>query len=410
MLFPKIDHEAPIWQSAARSLWLGLVLYLIETDSLAVTMGEVLRQLTLGDERLKAILQQRQQSEKPLSSPCYLSLKEYTDTPEKTRGSVRKVFTTALELFYNPIIDQVTARNDFDLRDLRKKPISIYIGITPDDLDRLAPLINLFFQQVIDLNTREMNTQNSTITHQCLLLMDEFTAMGKVGVLAKSIAYIASYGLRLLPIIQSPSQLRATYGTDVAETLIENHALHILFAPKNNKVAKEISDTLGTQTVKHHTKTKQLFGKSSRSISSSETTRPLLLPQEVQQMGDTTAVLVLENCPPIRCHKIKWYQDAPFIDRGNGRDAIKWPSPTVPMIILENRSTDTIDDWQPVEKKQGHRPVTMDDIKNFENLTLEDFNADFTKMTFPEGKIDESNVDDLVAQFFEAFNTTDAGN
>ncbi|MCV5720023.1 type IV secretory system conjugative DNA transfer family protein, partial [Escherichia coli] len=34
MLFPKIENEAPIWQSSARSLWLGMVLYLIETEEL----------------------------------------------------------------------------------------------------------------------------------------------------------------------------------------------------------------------------------------------------------------------------------------------------------------------------------------------------------------------------------------
>ncbi|MGL6349386.1 MAG: type IV secretory system conjugative DNA transfer family protein, partial [Aeromonas sp.] len=236
MLFPKVENEAPIWQSSARSLWLGLVLYLIETEELPVTMGEALRQLTMGDERLAEIVEQRQESDNPLSDECYLALKEYLDTPDKTRGSVRKGFTASLELFYNPVIDAATSGNDFDLRDLRKRRMSVYVGITPDDLDRLAPLINLFFQQVIDLNTRELPEQNPDLKHSCLLLMDEFTAMGKVGILSKGISYIAGYGLRMLPIIQSPAQLRETYGADAAETFIDNHALQIVFAPKNIKV------------------------------------------------------------------------------------------------------------------------------------------------------------------------------
>ncbi|MGC6756741.1 type IV secretory system conjugative DNA transfer family protein, partial [Escherichia coli] len=82
------------------------------------------------------------------------------------------------------------------------------------DLERLAPLINLFFQQVIDLNTRELPEQNPDLKYQVLMLMDEFTAMGKVNILSKGISYVAGYGLRMLPIIQSPAQLRETYGHD----------------------------------------------------------------------------------------------------------------------------------------------------------------------------------------------------
>ena len=235
MLFPNIDSESPIWQASARSLWLGLVLYLIETPPLPITMGEVLRQLNKGDSHLIERLNQRMESHQPLSNQCHSSLKEYLETPDRTRGSIRKSFSSALELFYNPVIDGVTAQNDFDLRELRTKKLSIYVGVTPDDLQRLAPLINLFFQQVIDLNTRELPEHNPKLKHQVLLLMDEFTAIGKVGILSRGISYIAGYGLRLLTIIQSPSQLREIYGHDGAETLIENHALQIVFAPKKSQ-------------------------------------------------------------------------------------------------------------------------------------------------------------------------------
>ena len=195
MLFPNIDSESPVWQASSRSLWLGLVLYLIETPPLPVTMGEVLRLLTQGDEQLAMRIEQRMASSTPLSNQCFLSLKEYLDTPDRTRGSIRKSFTSALELFYNPVIDAVTSDNDFDLRELRKQKISIYVGVTPDDLTRLAPLINLFVQQLIDLNTRELPEQNPSLKHQVLLLMDEFTSIGKISILSRGISYVAGYGL-----------------------------------------------------------------------------------------------------------------------------------------------------------------------------------------------------------------------
>ena len=45
-------------------------------------------------------------------------------------------------------------------------PMSIYLEITPDDLERMAPLLNLFFQQVVDLNTRELPEQNPKLNQQ----------------------------------------------------------------------------------------------------------------------------------------------------------------------------------------------------------------------------------------------------
>ncbi|MCL1079442.1 type IV secretory system conjugative DNA transfer family protein [Parashewanella spongiae] len=329
MLFPNIDSESPVWQASSRSLWLGLVLYLIETPPLPVTMGEALRLLTQGDEPLAILIEQRLTSSTPLSNQCFLSLKEYLDTPDRTRGSIRKSFTSALELFYNPVIDSVTSDNDFDLRELRKQKISIYVGVTPDDLTRLAPLINLFFQQLIDLNTRELPEQNPNLKHQVLLLLDEFAAIGKISILSRGISYVAGYGLRLLTIIQSPAQLREIYGHDGAETLIENHAMQIVFAPKNPKVAREISETLGNTTINNLSRSKQLSGKGGRSESISDHQRALLLPQEIIQLGQDNELLLLENCAPIKCRKICWYQYGSLKQRGNSPELQKWPLPNV---------------------------------------------------------------------------------
>jgi len=417
MLFPKIESEAPIWQSSARSLWLGMVLYLLETDDLPVTMGEAMRQLTMGDERLAEILEERQEGDNPLSTECYLALKEYLDTPDKTRGSVRKGFTAALELFYNPMIDAATAANDFDLRDLRKKRMSVYVAITPDDLDRLAPLINLFFQQVIDLNTRELPEQNPELKHQCLLLPDEFTAMGKVGILSKSISYIAGYGLRMLPIIQSPAQLREVYGADATETFKENHALHIIFAPKNITVAKEISETLGTTTVKNKSRTRQLVGKSSRSENASDHSRALLLPQEVKGIGEKAEILIMENIPPIRCEKVTWYKEKVFLERGNNlkakeqgdENAIKWPSPEVPIVNIDDRVMGEVEfsanTMTEAKRTVVERPITAQDIENIDSMDLDNFSCDFSKIEVPKGDIDDKAMDALVDDFFNAMAT-----
>ena len=414
MMFPTIQNEAPIWQASARSLWLGIILYLIESPDLPVTMGEALRQVTMGDENLSENVNSRMESDKPLSDECYLALKEYLDTPDKTRGSVRKGFTSALELFYNPVIDAVTSENSFDLRELRKRRMTIYVGITPDDLDRLAPLINLFFQQVIDLNTRELPEKNPALKHQVLMVMDEFTAMGRVNVLANGVSYVAGYGLRLMPIIQSPAQLDDVYGREKAETFIENHALQVVFAPKGNKAAKEISEALGNKTVKNKSRSRQLFGKSGGSENESDHGRALLLPQEVKKIGRTGEIILVENCPPIKCSKITWFKDKTFKSRGNGRDGVKWKSPAVPIVdpsarkkgqIVHTKTTANGSESKQEEASQAEtvlRSVTAEDISRIDELNLDDFSCDFTAVEIPKEELDKGAIDDLVSQFFNS--------
>ena len=79
-------------------------------------------------------------------------------------------------------------------------------------------------------------------------MLDEFARLGPAPVLAHAFAWVAGYGLRLLAVLQSPSQLRAIYGPDVAEEVMTNCGVEIVFAPKELKVAQELSDRLGAYT------------------------------------------------------------------------------------------------------------------------------------------------------------------
>ncbi|WP_178123413.1 type IV secretory system conjugative DNA transfer family protein [Pseudomonas sp. JG-B] len=169
------------------------------------------------------------------------------------------------------------------------------------------------------MNTRKLPQQDKSLKYQCLLLMDEFTAMGKIQILSKGISYIAGYGLRVMPIIQSPAQLVEVYGKDAAQTFTTNHALQIVFPPKPSELqtAKDISEWLGYQTVKgiSESRKKNPFDKSSGSETHSDQRRALLLPQEITGLPQTEELVVAEGIPPILAQKIKYYQDPVFVER-----------------------------------------------------------------------------------------------
>ncbi len=133
--------------------------------------------------------------------------------------------------------------------------------------------------------------------------------------------FIAGYNLRLVPIIQSLSQLASIYGEKDARTFVTNHACQVIFAPREQQDANEYSQMLGTYTAKAlSTGMSQPRGwgqarQASTSSNLSDHARPLLLPQELKELGPTRQILTLTNTKPILCDKAFFYLDPILVDR-----------------------------------------------------------------------------------------------
>src|SRR6202030_4235109 len=134
MLYPDPPNVDPFWTASARSLFLGIALYLFETPTLPATIGEVLRQGMASDDEgfgqhWKRVIEGRQSGNRPLTPQCVRALYDVIDLAPVTASSIRKTFTSRLDLWLNPILDAATTESDFDLRELRKKAMSIYVGV-----------------------------------------------------------------------------------------------------------------------------------------------------------------------------------------------------------------------------------------------------------------------------------------
>ena len=314
----------PFWVASARSLFLGIALFLFETPPMPATMGEIRRQgMATDDEGFgkhwKRIVEERRKGPRPLSEECVRALYDVIDLAPVTASSVRKTFTSRLDLWANPLLDRATSADDFDLRDLRKTPMSIYVAVNPDDLHRLRPVLSLFFQQCLGLQTRELPEHNPALKYQLLMLLDEFTALGRIPIISESIAFLPGFNVRVLLVIQAASQLREVYGPHAAETMLKSVAARIVFAPKDFADAKEISNDLGFTTVKVRSQSVPKINVFKRdrggSVSIAEHARALMLPQEVKEMGSEVCLVFLEGVRPIRARKIRYFKDRRFMCR-----------------------------------------------------------------------------------------------
>jgi type IV secretion system protein VirD4 len=327
-LYPVGGHD-DFWKDQARNLFLGIVLLLcewrdarragnIDVPDSPVTMGEVLRQSSGNGMPVKAYLQQALlQNRRLLSGACVDALNRFLANDDKVLASILATFNAPLTIWANPIVDAATSANDFDLRDVRKRRMSVYVGITPDHLSEAALLVNLVFSQLVNLNTRQLPQDNPQLKVQCLLLMDEFTSVGKIHIIARAVAYMAGYNLRLLSIVQSVSQLESVYGRADARTFVTNHAMQIIYAPREQKDANEYSEMLGTFTDRSRSvsRSNAIGGRGGSSESFSEQRRPLLLPQELKELGRDREIILLENTKPILADRICYWRDPVFTSR-----------------------------------------------------------------------------------------------
>jgi type IV secretion system protein VirD4 len=358
MLFVAPERGEAFWANGARTGFVGVGAWLAETSDEPLTMGAIYRYLTEGDAR-SFFKKDLANPELNLSTGCRTALNDFAGGSDNSFADIKKTITNVLGLWLNPLVDAATSASDFDLRDLRKRHISIYLGVSPDELDRIAPLYNLLFQQLIDLNVRKLPDDTTPVP--VLVILDEFARLGRASVIASAFSYVAGYGILLLPVIQSRSQLRGVYGEHVADEIVANCGVEVAFTPKELRVANELSERIGYVGQDSVTRSLTINGLlANRSKSISEQRRALLLPQELMQFPTDRLILLRGGIPPIIGTKIFYFKSRFFKKRA-------FPSPVVAPLAKQERRNIAPPPFRDMtdEEAEGSsaHPLTQDHIR-----------------------------------------------
>lgn len=322
-IFPEpASDNARFWTDSARSAWTGVAAYVAETPALPFTMAAVFNFFVMANaaEVLKKNVDDAREAGHPYTLACVQSLSDYISCADSGRTdlyqSIRKSVSTRLGLWQNARICAATSDSDFDLRELRSERISIYVAVSPADIELLQPLLAIFFQQIVNLTCRTLPEDDPAVTHSALLLLDEFAALGAIPHLAKASAFMAGYWLRMALVIQDPPQLDGVYGRDIAKTIFDNCGCELAFGTKGQELTESLSKRFGTDTVRsvteHSPKWWKAFQWNKQTQGSQPFGRALLLPQEVARMPDTEALVIRRGCKPIKVRKLRWYEDQFF--------------------------------------------------------------------------------------------------
>lgn len=377
------------FNNQAQSMFMAFALYLIETEHVhperPISFGEILRQISGQGQSLPDYINALMEDPAyDLSIECRGALNRLLGASEKVLNDIKSTVEAPLTIFTSRITDAATSTSDFDLKQLRRTRMTIYMCIGPKDLQLSGTslLVNLFFSQVLNANIDVLPEDDKTIKYKLLLLLDEFTAMGPVNTITRAVSFIAGYGIRMLTIFQSVSQLEARelYGKEGTKTLLTNHELSIVFPPRVQSDAKEISDTLGTFTEKSISRgySSQRGGNSggSSSVNTSDQKRELMKPQELRDMPDTDCLILMGGVKPIYAKKIRYYEDPIFKPRLRGATKIPFMDMDLHAEIVSG----------------DVRAVRPDDIEAIANGDIELVNMDAIPPYDPANPVDVATI------------------
>ncbi|HBZ2695160.1 TPA: type IV secretory system conjugative DNA transfer family protein [Klebsiella pneumoniae] len=328
---PREDHKNANWYGKAGDAFGGIVLYMLESENCPaerfrcpVTLAQAYEFASAAegvDKWIHRIVEEREDAGVPLSGECVRELKNFASSASNPSGwaSTTGILKDRLSLFAEKTVAAATSSSDFDFRQLRREKISIYFCVGQNSLEKYSILMNLFFSQAILENTKVLPEHDSTLKHQCLMLMDEFAVMGPINIMKTAPALTRAYNVRYLIIFQNKDQLRdgKLYGEAGTKAILQAFHIEIVFTMQDEVAAKEYSEKLGYQTLKQAktsrtTATGQGGGSRNRSVEEYE--RALMLPQEIMEMPYDYQLLFISptrKTEPlkVKSRKVFWYEE-----------------------------------------------------------------------------------------------------
>jgi type IV secretion system protein VirD4 len=322
MMFP--DHTGSsgttntdkFWDPAGRSAYNAVATLIAETPEWPLTHAQVLRLFSGAgiDVIIEAVNRRRSERGKPPYSQSTIDgLSGYISGDTQMVEGIRKTVEVKLQAWFNHKIAAATSSSDFDLRDLRRKPMTIYVGISPSNIARWRSYLALFFEQLVNLNVDETPQENPELKVPLLVVMDEFARLGRMQTIAEAAQYAAGYGMRFFYVIQNKRQLEAIYGDAASADIFDNTGVEIIFGTNDQKTTKEVSERFGDDTVMIRTQNRPRYFAFANWQKQSEAEhphrRPGLLPQEIARMGPDEQIVLRAGMQPMMVSRLQWFKD-----------------------------------------------------------------------------------------------------
>nr|AMP57128.1 type IV secretory system Conjugative DNA transfer [uncultured bacterium] len=302
------------------------------------TIGEIYRITASGGDKQKEYLKRAHEVK---NTSAKLIFERMASTNNDTLTSyLSLLMTSGLDTWDNRAIDAATATSDFSFRDIRRRPHAIYLVVESEMIRPLAPLIRLFFSDLIaSLQAQEPGDDEPW---PVMIMLDEFDRLGKMPIVAESIKTLRSFGGNLAIVTQTIPALDEIYGENTRRSLQGGAGVKLYLTPSEQKTIEELSQAVGKTTKRVVTRSRAV-GRNpfeGRSVSERTEDTPLLTEDQARRMDLDEVILVIDAQMPIRARRIKYFED-PALKVLHAGQAESFPYPDEDGLRRDRQMTET---------------------------------------------------------------------
>ncbi|WP_371228073.1 type IV secretory system conjugative DNA transfer family protein [Roseovarius sp. 2305UL8-3] len=274
------------------------------------TLGEIYRIAASGGHKQKEYLARAHEVWNPAARLIFTRL---ASTNNDTLTSyVSLLMTSGLDQWQNPAIDEATSVSNFDFRTIRKQPFSVYLVVQPLMVKPLAPLIRLFFSDLLSaLMEKEPGPDEPW---PVMILLDEFNRLGKMPIVAESIEILRQYCGHLAIVTQTIPAIDEIYGENTRRALQGNAGIKLYLTPSDEKTVEELSKAVGKTTKTVVTRSRAIGKNPFEGRSQSERTEEVsLLPEdEARRLPLDEIIVAVDAQMPVKAKRVVYFEDPYF--------------------------------------------------------------------------------------------------
>jgi type IV secretion system protein VirD4 len=346
------------WVKAERLLYCALIGYIYyeapEEEQNFATMLEFLNasEAREDDESFQNavdLLFEELEREKP-EHFAVRQYKKYKLAAGKTAKSILISCGARLAPFDIQELRDIMAYDEMELDQLGERRTAMFVIISDTD-DTFNFIVAIMYTQLFNLLCDKADDEhNGRLPYHVRLLLDEFANIGQIPKFDKLIATIRSREISASIILQSQSQLKTIY-KDASETILGNCDTMLFLGGKEGSTLKEISETLGKETIDLYNTSDTRGQSRSYGLNYQKTGKELMSRDELAVMDGNKCILQLRGVRPFLSDKYditkhKRYRELSDFDSRNAFDVEKYLG-----CHLRMKQTDHFDVYDSGEEK-----------------------------------------------------------
>ncbi len=232
--------------------------------------------------------------------PSTLAALEIMQADPKTRDPIRSTALQAFQWLADHRLRRLVQNSSFDLANLSKNEVDIFIAIPPEHKRILAPLLRWFLS---DLFT---SIRRNRPEERVVIFVDEAAALGRYDEILTSAAELPGYGASLWTLWQDRSQLISLYGEAGAATLINTAEVVTLsdLSAVDPTESDRWSRALGNYTALIESFSRPTTGQGSATTNSGPQPAPLMSREDLVTMP-ASELLVFPNSAAQHRHPLR---------------------------------------------------------------------------------------------------------